>query len=207
VISMGALVGIAAVSVVMVLTPGPNMIYLVSRSITQGRRAGLTSLMGIAVGFLIYLVAAIAGIATLFALVPTVYVVIKLAGAAYLLWLAWQTVRPGGQSVFKPKDLPVDLPHKLFTMGLITSLLNPKIAIMYISLLPQFVDPNHGSVAAQSLALGLIQISISLTIDAIYVLAAGSMAAFFGGRPRWLNAQRYVMGTLLAGFAISIGLA
>jgi threonine/homoserine/homoserine lactone efflux protein len=204
---MGALVGIAAVSVVMVLTPGPNMIYLVSRSITQGRRAGLTSLMGIAVGFLIYLVAAIAGIATLFALVPTVYVVIKLAGAAYLLWLAWQTVRPGGQSVFKPKDLPVDLPHKLFTMGLITSLLNPKIAIMYISLLPQFVDPNHGSVAAQSLALGLIQISISLTIDAIYVLAAGSMAAFFGGRPRWLNAQRYVMGTLLAGFAISIGLA
>jgi len=140
-------------------------------------------------------------------LVPTVYIVIKLAGAAYLLWLAWQTVRPGGQSVFKPKDLPVDLPHKLFTMGLITSLLNPKIAIMYISLLPQFVDPDHGSVAAQSLALGLIQISISLTIDAIYVLAAGSMAAFFGGRPRWLNAQRYVMGTLLAGFAVSIGLA
>jgi len=207
VISIGAIVGIAAVSVVMVLTPGPNMIYLVSRSITQGRRAGLISLTGIAVGFLIYLVAAIAGIATLFALVPTAYIVIKLAGAAYLFWLAWKTVRPGGQPIFAPKALPVDLPRKLFTMGLVTSLLNPKIAIMYISLLPQFVDPDRGSVAAQSLTLGLIQISISLTIDAVYVLAAGSMAAFFSGRPRWLNAQRYVMGTALAGFAVHIGLA
>jgi threonine/homoserine/homoserine lactone efflux protein len=203
-VSLSAALGIAAVALGLVLTPGPNMIYLVSRSITQGRRAGLISLAGVAAGFAVYLVAATVGLAAVFALVPPVYTGLKLAGAAYLLWLAYKAVKPGGQSVFAPRDLPVDPPRRLFAMGMVTNLLNPKIAVLYISLLPQFVDVARGHVAAQSLILGLIQISIALSLNALIVLGAGTVAAFLAGRPVWQRIQRYLMGTVLAGIAVRI---
>lgn len=205
-ISFSALAGISAIALGLVLTPGPNMIYLVSRSITQGRKAGMISLTGVAVGFFVYLLAATAGIATVFALVPALYTAIKLAGAAYLLWLAWQAIRPGGTSAFAPEAMPVDPARRLFTMGMVTNLLNPKIAILYVSLLPQFVDPALGSVAVQSLLLGLTQIAIALTVNALIVLSAGSIAAFLARRPTWLRIQRYLMGTVLAGLAVKIAL-
>ncbi|RZU75888.1 threonine/homoserine/homoserine lactone efflux protein [Micromonospora kangleipakensis] len=203
-VTVGALVGIGLVALGLVLTPGPNMVYLVSRSVTQGRRAGLVSLLGVAVGFLVYLAAAVAGIATVFVLVPPLYTAVKLAGAAYLLWLAWRTLRPGGRSAFAPEPLPPDRPRRLFTMGLVTNLLNPKIAILYVSLLPQFIEPARGHVATQSLLLGLTQIVIALTVNALIVLTAGSIAAFFSRRPFWLRAQRWMMGTVLAGLAVRI---
>jgi threonine/homoserine/homoserine lactone efflux protein len=200
----GSLLGIAAVALGLVLTPGPNMIYLVSRSIVQGRRAGLVSLLGVGAGFLVYLAAATAGIATVFVLVPPLYTAIKLAGAVYLLWLAWKAVRPGGESAFAPRALPVDPPRRLFTMGLVTNLLNPKIAILYVSLLPQFVDPARGHVAEQTFLLGITQITVALTMNALIVLSAGTVAGFLGQRPGWLRAQRYVMGTALGGLAVKI---
>ena len=204
VVSTEAVIGIALVELGLVVIPGPNMIYLVSRSVAQGRRAGLTSLAGVGVGFLVYLLAATAGLATLFALVPEIYVTLKLAGAAYLLWLAWRTVRPGGHSAFTPAPLPPDRPRRLFTMGLVTNLLNPKIAILYVSLLPQFIDPARGHVAVQSLLLGLTQIGIALTVNALIVLTAGAVSAFLTRRPAWARAQRYVMGSVLAGLAVRI---
>jgi threonine/homoserine/homoserine lactone efflux protein len=203
-VSTAALLGIAGVALGLVLTPGPNMIYLVSRSITQGRRAGLISLFGVATGFFVYLLAATAGIATLFALVPPVYVALKLGGAAYLLWLAWNAVKPGGHSAFDPQPLPPDPPRRLYAMGLVTNLLNPKIAVLYISLLPQFVDTARGHVADQTLVLGLIQIAIALTVNCLIVLSAGSLSRFLGARPLWLRVQRHIMGTVLAGLAVRI---
>ena len=203
-VSISAAIGIALVALGLVLTPGPNMIYLVSRSITQGRRAGLISLGGVAAGFAVYLLAATAGLAAVFALVPAVYMGLKLLGAAYLLWLAYKAVRPGGQSVFAPRDLPKDAPRRLFAMGMVTNLLNPKIAVLYVSLLPQFVDVSRGGVAVQSLVLGLIQITIALSLNALIVLSAGSVARFLAGRPVWQRIQRYLMGTVLAGLAVRI---
>src|SRR3954469_3330955 len=200
----GSLLGIAAVALGLVLTPGPNMIYLVSRSIVQGRKAGLVSLLGVGAGFLVYLAAATAGIATVFVLVPPLYTAIKLAGAGYLLWLAWKAVGPGGESAFAPRALPVDPPRRLFAMGLVTNLLNPKIAILYVSLLPQFVDSARGHVAEQTFLLGVTQIAIALTMNALIVLSAGTVAGFLGQRPGWLRAQRYVMGTVLGGLAVKI---
>ncbi|MGW4894606.1 LysE family translocator [Kitasatospora sp. NPDC004240] len=203
-VSAGAIAGIAMVSLGMVLTPGPNMIYLVSRSIAQGRRAGLISLAGVFTGFLTYLFAATAGIAAVFALVPEVYLAVKLAGAGYLLWLAWKAVRPGGGSAFAPRELESDRPAKLYAMGLLTCLLNPKIAILYISLLPQFVEPERGHVAVQSLLLGLTQIAVGVGGNAMFVLTAGSVASFFASRPFWQRVHRWLMGTALAGFAVRI---
>ncbi|MFJ3794191.1 LysE family translocator [Kitasatospora sp. NPDC090091] len=204
-IGLGAIAGIALVELGMVLTPGPNMIYLVSRSITQGRRAGLVSLAGVALGFLVYLFAVSAGIATVFALVPEIYLTIKLAGAGYLLWLAWKAVRPGGRSPFgNTQELTQDGPRKLFLMGFLTCLLNPKVAILYISLLPQFVDPTRGHVALQGLLLGLTLIAVGVAGNAFFIVTAGSVAGFFGRHPLWQRIHRYVMGTALAGFAVRI---
>ena len=203
-ISAGAGAGMAVVALGLVLTPGPNMLYLVSRSITQGRRAGLVSLLGVAAGFAVYLAAAVAGIATVFSEVPAAYTVLRLAGAGYLLWLAWRTLRPGGGSVFSPEELPPDRPRRLFAMGFLTNLLNPKIAVLYVSLLPQFIDPDRGSVALQSLTLGAIQATIAVSGNAIIVLTAGAIAVFLARRPGWLRAQRYFMGTVLGALAVRL---
>src|SRR5215213_7204457 len=176
-ISVTAGLGMALVALGLVLTPGPNMIYLV---------------------------AAVAGIATVFASVPVAYAALKFVGAGYLLYLAWQAVRPGGTAVFAPKELPVDGPCRLFVMGMVTNLLNPKIAVLYVSLLPQFIDPDRGSVALQSLVLGSIQITIALSLNCIIVLTAGTLALFLGRRPAWLRAQRYLMGSVLGALALRL---
>jgi threonine/homoserine/homoserine lactone efflux protein len=204
-VSTAALLGISGVALGLVLTPGPNMIYLVSRSITQGRRAGLISLGGVTAGFLVYLAAATAGIATVFALVPPVYDALKIAGALYLLYLAWNAVKPGGHCAFAPRtDLPADPPRRLFTMGLVTNLLNPKIAVLYVSLLPQFVDTARGHVAEQTFILGVAQICIAVTVNCLIALGAGSVSRFLNVRPGWLRAQRYVMGSVLTALAVRI---
>ncbi|TYC02994.1 LysE family translocator [Micromonospora sp. WP24] len=203
-VETGALLGMALVAVGIVLTPGPNMVYLVSRSVTQGRRAGFISLLGVAAGFGVYLAAAVVGLATVFVLVPVLYTAVKLAGAAYLLWLAWRTLRPGGGSPFTPAPMPPERPRRLFIMGLVTNLLNPKIAILYVSLLPQFVQPQRGHVAMQSLLLGLTQISIAVLVNGLIVLTAGALAGFFARRPSWLRVQRWVMGSVLGALAVRI---
>ena len=203
-VSGEAMLGIALVELGLVIVPGPNMIYLVSRSIAQGRRAGLISLAGVGIGFLVYLLAASAGLATLFALVPEIYLTLKLAGAAYLLWLAWNALRPGGSSVFATQELEPDRPRKLFGMGLLTCLLNPKIAILYISLLPQFLDPSRGHLGLQSLILGLGQLTVGVVMNAVFVITAGSVAVFLSRRPTWMRIHRYVTGTALAVFAVRL---
>ena len=136
--------------------------------------------------------------------VPYGYDALRFGGAAYLLYLAWQAVKPGGRSPFQVRALPQDSPARLFTMGLVTNLLNPKIAMLYLSLLPQFVDPAHGSVLGQSLLLGTAQTIISVSVNALIAMTAGSIAAFLANRPLWLVAQRWLMGTVLAGMALRL---
>ncbi|AVY95638.1 threonine/homoserine/homoserine lactone efflux protein [Microvirgula sp. AG722] len=202
-----SLLAFGLVSLGMVLTPGPNMIYLISRSICQGRMAGLISLGGVALGFVVYMLCAALGITALVLAVPYAYDALRLGGALYLLYLAWQAVRPGGRSPFQVRDLPADSPRKLFMMGFVTNLLNPKIAVMYLSLLPQFISPEgHGSVLQQSLALGFTQIVISVSVNALIALMAGSIAGFLAGRPLWQTVQRWLMGTVLAGLAVRMAM-
>ncbi|PCG82114.1 lysine transporter LysE [Streptomyces sp. WZ.A104] len=205
-VELGGVLGVAMVALGMVLTPGPNMIYLVSRSITQGRRAGVVSLGGVAVGFLVYLLATNLGLSMVFLAVPPLYVAVKMAGALYLAYLAWSALKPGGVSVFAPQEMPHDSPRRLFTMGLMTNLLNPKIAIMYLSLIPQFISLEAGNVLLQGIVLGSVQIAVALTVNLSIVLAAGTIALFLARRPSWLRAQRYLMGTALGLLAVSVAL-
>lgn len=196
----------AATALVVVLTPGPNMIYLVSRSVSQGPRAGVVSLFGVVCAFLVHMTAAAAGLTALFMAVPLLYDALKFAGAGYLLYLAWQAVKPGARSPLQPALLPPDSPARLFRMGFLTCLLNPKAAVLYLSILPQFVDPHRGSVFAQSVVLGMLQIAISFTFNLLIALSAAGLASWFARKPAWLVAQRYFMGTVLGGLAVRMAL-
>lgn len=174
----------------MVLTPGPNMIYLISRSIVQGKKAGLISLLGVATGFVVYMLLAAFGITAIVMAIPFAYDTLKIAGALYLLYLAWQAIKPNGKSVFAVQDLQADTPKKLFLMGLFTNLLNPKIAVMYLSLLPQFIKPELGNAFTQSLLLGGIQIVISVTVNGLIVLSSSQIAKFLTRQPMMIKLQK-----------------
>ncbi|MDJ1656693.1 LysE family translocator [Raoultella sp. Ech2A] len=201
---LSSLITFAFVALGLVLTPGPNMIYLTSRSICQGKRAGLISLGGVALGFVFYMLCAALGITALIFAVPYAYDILRISGVVYLLYLAWQAIKPGGRSLFAVRDLPADSGRKLFLMGFITNLANPKIAIMYLSLLPQFISPGHGSILSQSLVLGFTQAFISVAVNALIVLMAGEVSRFLTGRPLWQRFQRWLMATVLAGMAVKI---
>ena len=201
-VSLSALVAFAGVALVMVLTPGPNMAYLVSRSIAQGRAAGLVSLVGVATGFLVYMLLAAFGITALLLAVPLAYDAIRIAGAIYLGWMAWNALKPGGRSPFQIRDLAPDSPRKLYMMGLFTSLLNPKVAALYLSLLPQFIDKAHGNVLGQTLVLGATQIVVSVAVNTVWIVLAGSVASFLLRKPWWAQAQRWFMGTVLGLLAV-----
>ncbi|QQN81805.1 LysE family translocator [Bacillus toyonensis] len=203
-VSLSTLVAFAIVSLSMVCSPGPNMIYLISRSITQGRMAGFISLLGIMLGFVIYIIATMFGLTVLFVAVPAVYEAVKWAGAAYLLWLAWNSIKPGATSIMEPGMISNEPPRKLFLMGLMTNLLNPKIAILYVSLLPQFEDPEKGSLLFQGAVLGLTQITVSFIVNLVIVCTASKIAKWFGTRPTWLRVQRWLMASVLTGLAVRL---
>src|SRR4029450_9804755 len=128
-------------SVLLVLTPGPNLLYLISRTLCQGRMAGLVSMAGTTTGFVVHIVAASLGLSAVFIAVPVAYDALRWAGAGYLLWLAWDSVRSGADGgpggIFAPRALPSAAPAKLLRMGLLTSILNPELALFYPACFPQ----------------------------------------------------------------------
>jgi threonine/homoserine/homoserine lactone efflux protein len=197
----------AVACVLLVVTPGPNLMYLISRTLCQGRKAGIVSLAGTTSGFLFYAITAAFGLTAVFVAIPVLYDAVRWAGAAYLLYLAWDAVRPHGSGgLFARRDLPPVAPGKLFRTGVLTSILNPKVALFYLALFPQFVDPSRGSVLVQSLFLAAVQIVIDATGDLLFVLAAARAARWLAERPAWLTAQRWVLGGVFGAIAVKLAL-
>jgi threonine/homoserine/homoserine lactone efflux protein len=206
--SLDNLLLFAAASVLLVLTPGPNLLYLISRTLCQGRTAGIVSLAGTTSGFIVHVLAAALGLSAVFVAVPLAFEAVRWAGAAYLLWLAWDAVRPGRAAgtggLYAPSAVPAVAPGRLFRIGLLTSILNPKVALFYLALFPQFVEPARGSVLAQSLVLGATQIAISIVGDLGFVLSAAAVARWLAERPVWVAAQRWVLGGVFAAIAVRL---
>ena len=162
------------------------------------------SWFGVVLGFSVHMLCASVGLTALFMAVPMGYELLKFAGALYLIWLTWQAMRPGARSPFETKELPSEPPRKLFVMGLLTSVLNPKVAIFYLSVLPQFISPASGSVLAQSLLLGSTQVFIGSSVNLMVTLSAAAMASWFSKHRLWLAIQRYVMGLVLGALAVKL---
>ena len=194
----------ALACLLLALTPGPNLLYLVSRTLCQGRRAGIVSLAGTSFGIVFHVVAAALGLSAIFLTVPILYDAMRYVGAAYLLWLAWDPLRPGGRDLFQTRTLPPDPPARLFRIGVLTSVLNPKVAMFYLALFPQFIDATRGSVFLQGLMLGFLQIAINTVGDLCFVFAAGAITAWLARRPLWSALQRWVLGIVLAGIALRL---
>ncbi|MES2517986.1 MAG: LysE family translocator [Bacteroidota bacterium] len=194
-------------ALVLVITPGPNMIYLISRSITQGRKAGLISLAGIISGFLFHVTMVSVGLTAVLFTIPFAYTILKMLGVVYLLYLAFQAVNPKSQGIFEARtDLKEDKPSKLFSMGFLTSVLNPKIAVFYLSFFPQFIKPALGSVFIQSLQLGITQMMVSFTVNFLIVLSAAQMSVWFAKNPFWVRIQKWFMASILTGLALRMAL-
>jgi threonine/homoserine/homoserine lactone efflux protein len=193
----------ALAATIMALTPGPNMIYLISRSMCQGRFAGIISLAGVALGFIFYMLMAAFGLTAIFLAIPYAYEIIKMLGAAYLLWLAWKAISEKS-SPLKINRLPHHSLSKLFSMGFFTNILNPKVAIFYMSLFPQFINLNHGSVISQTLFLGFTQITISFIINGMIILTAAMIFNFLNNNAHWAKFQKWLMSLTLSGLAVKL---
>lgn len=194
-------------ALILVITPGPNMVYLISRSITQGRKAGLISLAGIISGFLFHVTMVSVGLTAVLLTIPFAYTTLKMLGVVYLLYLAFQAVNPKNQGFFEArKDLKEDKPKKLFSMGFLTSVLNPKIAVFYLSFFPQFIKPEFGSVFIQSLQLGITQMMVSFSVNFVIVLSAAKISVWFGENPFWVKIQKWFMASILTGLAFRMAL-
>lgn len=195
-----------AASVLLVLTPGPNLLYLISRTLCQGRAAGIVSLGGTTTGFGVHIVAAAFGLSAVLATVPVLYDAIRWAGAAYLVWLAVDSLRAGGAGLFTPRALPPMSTVRLYRTGVMTSILNPKVALFYLALFPQFVEPARGSVLAQALILGAVQIVVAVVGDLLFVFAASRVAHWLRERPLWAVAQRWVLASVFMAIAAKLAL-
>ena len=192
------------ISLGMVLTPGPNMMYLISRTLSQDRRAGLISLVGVGLGLLCYVIAAGLGLSALFKAVPLAFNIVRIGGAGYLAYLAWTLLKPNGTALFSVKQLSNHSSQKLFLMGLTTSVLNPKAVLLYSALIPQFIDPLAGETFIQFVQLGLIQVTISVTVNGLIVLAASKVSSYLTLHPFAMTLQRWVCGLILLSFAIQL---
>ena len=194
----------AVLSLGLAATPGPNMLYLVSRSLAQGTGAGLVSLIGCQFGSLLIMLCAAAGITAALFAVPLAWDALRLGGAAYLLFLAWQCIRPGGAPIFAARPMPREPAWRLFTVGIATAALNPKVALFYVAVLPPFIDASRGDVLLQGIILGGIQIAVCTVFDAALVWGAAGVSRFLSARPGWMAAQRWVLGGALGLIAVKL---
>src|SRR5687768_1353308 len=201
-----SLTGFIAAALVILLIPGPGVLYVVARSLSQGHRAGLVSVLGLSLGALVHVAAATAGLSAILVTSATAFGVVKLLGAAYLIHLGLRVLlarRPAMElEAAPPRTL-----RRVFIDGVLVSVLNPKIAVFFLAFLPQFVDASRGPVARQVLLLGLLYVGLALITDGAYALLAGSLRHWLGGRVAKGPWPRYATGALYIGLGVSTALA
>jgi threonine/homoserine/homoserine lactone efflux protein len=195
-----------AASVVLLLTPGPAVLYIVARSVEQGRRAGLVSVLGIHLGTIVHITAAAVGLSALLVSSALAFAIVKYLGAAYLIWIGIRTFMardPDPQAPAPPKA-PL---RRVFRDGFVVNLFNPKTAIFFLAFLPQFVDPARGPLHWQILILGFTFMGLGMMSDGMFALAAGTAGDFLRRNRRFLRFQRWFAGTSFIGLGITAALA
>jgi threonine/homoserine/homoserine lactone efflux protein len=192
----------AIAALALLLTPGPAVLYIVTRSIDQGWRAGLVSVLGVHVGTLAHILAAAAGLSALLAASASAFGLVKYMGAAYLIYIGMRRLRDRGSIVAPEGGAPERL-SRAFVDGVVVNVLNPKTGLFFLAFLPQFVTEARGHVGEQIVALGVVFVLLGAVTDSLYALTAGTVARWLRGQPRFLGGERWVTG----GLYISLGLA
>ena|SRR5947209_2789717 len=194
-----------SVTLLLVFMPGPNTLYIIARSIQQGRRAGIVSSLGVQVGSLVHIAAAALGLSALLLSSALAFNVVKYAGAAYLIYLGVKTL------LTKEKLEPTQAVRKatlgrVFFQGVVVNLLNPKTSLFFFAFLPQFIEPARGRVAVQIIFLGSVLILLGALSDCVYALAAGSVGKWLRGNLKFLRAQRVFAGSVYIGLGAATAL-
>ena len=192
----------------LLLVPGPAVLYLVGRSIEQGRTAGLVSIAGIHAATVFHVLAAALGLSALLASSALAFAIVKYAGAAYLIWMGLRKLfapvpglATGAPALGRPNN------WRLFRDGFIVNLLNPKTALFFLAFLPQFVDVTLGHVAVQIFTLGILFTALGLITDTSYAMAAGMAGSWLRGNRSYLRFERYFSGFLYIGLGVTAALA
>jgi threonine/homoserine/homoserine lactone efflux protein len=188
--------------------PGPAVLYIIARSVDQGRPAGLVSALGVNVGTLFHVAAAALGLSAVLVTSALAFQVVKYLGAAYLIYL-------GVRKIFFEREQSDDAPAvhepqtlaRIFSQGVVVNVLNPKTALFFFAFLPQFVDPDRGMVALQFLLLGLMFVGIALCSDSLYALLAGTAGGWLKGKPGFLRRQRYFSGGIYIALGVTTALS
>ena len=194
----------SAAALALACTPGPDMLLIVSRSVTQGRGAGFASMFGAQVGIYCHAGAVALGLAELFRAVPPAYDAVRYAGAAYLLVLAWTAFRSTGGGLS-----PAAAPRRLslaavFRQGILTNLLNPKVALFALALFPQFVKPGAGPIALQVMLLATVLNAVGLLVNGALILGASRLSRAVAGRVRFRRAPGIALGAVFTGLALRL---
>lgn len=194
----------------LIVVPGPNVIYIVTRSISQGRRAGLVSAVAVQSGIFIHVLAATLGISAILASSATALNVLKYLGAAYLAYLGIRALLSPQLIDGAPesgREISGSSWKRIYTEGFFISTANPKVALFFLAFLPQFADPERGPVAGQILILGCIFLLIALISDSAYALAAGELGNWFRGRPAIVRWQQRFTGVVYLGLAAATAIS
>ena len=184
---------VALASLVLVVIPGPAVIYILTRSVSQGRTAGMVSAVGVNLGSAIHVVAAVAGLSLLLASSAYAFTIVKWLGVAYLAWIGVQTLLTDDTEFTSPEMDRQSL-RRIFTQGVLVNVLNPKVAIFFLAFLPQFIDQNGTNPALQTFILGMTLVTIGLISDSVYALIGGGLGDWFRRRPGAARATRLTAG-------------
>ena len=192
-------------ALILVFIPGPNSLYIVARSIQQGRKAGIISSLGVQVGTLFHVAAAAFGLSALLLSSALAFNLVKYAGAAYLIYLGVKTLLTK-ENVLQPERIKEDSLTRVFYQGVVVQLLNPKTALFFFSFLPQFVDVEKGAVSMQILFFGAVLVMLGFMSDVIYAVLAGSIGNLLRENLKFLRAQRYFAGSVYIGLGVTTAL-
>jgi threonine/homoserine/homoserine lactone efflux protein len=204
--SHSSLLLFVSAAVVLLVIPGPAVLYVTSRTIGQGRGAGLVSALGIGAGTLVHAAAAAVGLSALLMSSAIAFGVVKYLGAAYLIYLGIQKLRRE-ESLAPSESAPRTKLSRVFGQGMVVNILNPKTALFFFAFLPQFVDASRGNVALQILVLGTLFAAMGITSDSLWALFAGTVALRLNRNSHWNRTQRYVSGGMLISLGVATALA
>jgi threonine/homoserine/homoserine lactone efflux protein len=197
----------AGAALVLLLIPGPAVLYVVARSVAQGRKAGIVSVLGIHTATLIHIAAAALGLSVLVLSSALAFNIVKYAGAAYLVWLGFRKLFGPAEAVGLNGELRRYSHARLFRDGFLVNLLNPKTALFFLAFLPQFVDVSRGHVAMQITLLGLMLAVLGICTDSAYALLAGTVGEWLKRSRGYVKFERYGSGVLFIGLGVTAALS